>query len=76
MAKMAQDTFVAQLDDGSDMLIVKGQILSDKHELVKRDANGAGSLFRTLDLGDDDPPVRAPGGKSKDDAPPPKAAGK
>jgi hypothetical protein len=71
MAKMAQDTFVAQLADGGDMLVVKGQVLADGHELVKRDAKGSGTLFRALDLGDDDPPPV----KKADPKPEPKAAG-
>jgi hypothetical protein len=50
----ATDTFVATMRDGSDQLVTKGQILSFGHELVKRDREGTGTLFRPLDLGDND----------------------
>ena len=62
MAQQSQDTFVAQLADGSDFLVTKGQVLADGHELVKRDQAGSGVLFRPLDLGDDDakPPAKSP----------------
>jgi len=62
MPQQAQDTFVAQLGDGSDRLVTKGEVFSDSHELVKRDQDGSGVLFRPLDLGDDDakPPAKSP----------------
>jgi hypothetical protein len=50
MAHQAQDTFVAQMDDGSMRYVTKGEVLPDKHELVKRDQAGTGLLFRPLDL--------------------------
>lgn len=69
MAKQATDTFVAILADGSDRLVVKGEVLPDSHELVKRDAKGAGGLFRTLDLGDEDAPKSTAKAEPKAQAP-------
>ena len=75
MAKQAQDTFVAQMDDGSDQLITKGQVVSDSHELVKRDRKGAGILFRDLDLGDaDESPAKSEPAKAAPAAATAKAA--
>jgi hypothetical protein len=54
MAQQAQDTFVATLDDGSDRLVTKGDLLPDSHELVKRDANGGGTLFRPVNIDGED----------------------
>ena len=45
----AQDTFVADLKDGTSVRVVKGEVLPEGHELVKRDMDGSGSLFRPLD---------------------------
>lgn len=62
----AQDTFVADLDDGTSVRVSKGEVLPDGHELVKRDAAGAGVLFRPLDMGEEEeaapkpPRARAP----------------
>jgi hypothetical protein len=59
MAMQAQDTFVAVLDDGTERLVTKGEVLPDSHELVKRDAQGSGLLFRPLNLdGEEKPPLR------------------
>lgn len=63
MAMQAQDTFIAVMDDGTEQLVTKGQVLPDGHELVKRDVKGSGLLFRALDLGDDD--KAAPKGAAK-----------
>jgi hypothetical protein len=52
--QQAQDTFVAVLADGTERFVAKGEVLSDKHELVVRDQKGSGTLFRPLDLGDGD----------------------
>lgn len=52
MAHQATDTFVGILEDGSERLVAKGEVLPDSHELVKRDAKGSGTLFRKLDLDD------------------------
>jgi hypothetical protein len=60
MAKQAMDTFVAMLDDGSQRFVTKGEVFPDKHELVKRDAANSGTLFRDLDLGDEEPPPVRP----------------
>jgi hypothetical protein len=60
MAQQAQDTFVAVLDDGTERLVTKGDVLPDSHELVKRDAKGSGALFRPLDIdGEDKPAARS-----------------
>lgn len=66
MAQQAQDTHVAVLDDGTEKLVAKGEVLPDSHELVKRDqaamkANpGRTPLFRPLNIdGDEPPPVKA-----------------
>ena len=56
--KQAQDTFVAVLGDGTERFVTRGEVFPDSHELVKRDAAGAGMLFRDLDLGEDEPAVR------------------
>lgn len=49
----AQDTFVAELEDGSTKFVAKGEVFADAHELVKRDQAGTGQLFRRLDLGEE-----------------------
>jgi hypothetical protein len=60
----AQDTFVAGLEDGTEMLVTKGSPYPESHELVKRDLAASRAdparvaLFRPLD--DDEPPVPAP----------------
>ena len=59
MAHQAQDTFVATLDDGSEQLITKGQLLADRHELVVRDQKGSKTLFRPLDIDGDDAPAKS-----------------
>jgi hypothetical protein len=68
----ATDTFVATLRDGSDHLVTKGQILPWGHELVKRDRDGSGTLFRPLDLGGEDEagPEEPKSAPPKDEAPP------
>jgi hypothetical protein len=66
MAKQAQDTFVAELKDGTIRRVTKGEVLPDRHELVKRDMEGSGTLFRDLDLGEDEKPPA----KSEPDPPP------
>lgn len=62
MPMQAQDTFVTVLNDGTERFVAKGEVLSDSHELVKRDQKGAGVLFRPLDLGDGDKPAAKPRG--------------
>lgn len=57
MAMQAQDTFVAELKDGTARRIVKGEVLPDGHELVKRDQAGSATLFKPLDLGEDVAPA-------------------
>lgn len=60
MPMQAQDTFVTVLNDGTERFVAKGEVLSDSHELVKRDQKGAGVLFRKLDLGDEAPAKSEP----------------
>jgi hypothetical protein len=64
MAQQAQDTFVAVLDDGTERLVTKGEVLPDSHELVKRDAKGSGTLFRALNVDGDEakPAKKGPSG--------------
>ena len=54
--QQAQETFIAVLDDGTERRVAKGEVLPDRHELVIRDQNGAGVLFRPLDMGEDETP--------------------
>lgn len=56
MAQQAQDTFVAEMKDGTTRRVVKGEVFADNHELVKRDQAGAGVLFKPLNLGEDEVP--------------------
>jgi hypothetical protein len=57
----SQDSFVAELGDGSQLRVMKGDLLPAGHELVRRDADCSGTLFRPLDVGDDDAqPARSP----------------
>lgn len=50
----AQDTFVADLADGTSVRVTKGEVLPEGHELVKRDQAGTGQLFRPLDTGEEE----------------------
>lgn len=60
MAQQAMDTFVAVMDDGSERLVTKGEMLPDSHELVKRDSKGSGGLFRPVNIdGDDVAPAKS-----------------
>jgi len=66
VAMQAQDTFVAELKNGTMLRVSKGEVLSDSHELVKRDQAGSGLLFKPLDLGDEDTaPAKAKTGRGK-----------
>jgi hypothetical protein len=60
MAYQSMDSFVAELGDGSEMRVMKGEVLPDAHELVKRDLKGSGTLFRKLDLEEEPPPGPKP----------------
>lgn len=68
MAMQAQDTFVAELADGTLRTVKKGEAFPDGHELVKRDAAAARAnpdrvpLFVPLNLGEEDKP--APKGRA------------
>jgi hypothetical protein len=61
----AQDTFVADLEDGTSVRVVKGEVLPEGHELVRRDAAGTGQLFRPLDTGEDEKPAPKPSAASR-----------
>ena len=58
MAQMAQDTFTAELKDGSVLRVARGEVYADNHEVVKLDA-GRGVLFQPLDLDEADAPAKA-----------------
>jgi hypothetical protein len=73
MAHQAQDTFTAQLKDGSSLRVSKGEVFADSHEVVKLDG-GRGLLFKPLDFGEDEkPPAKS---AAKAEAAPVKAGGK
>lgn len=78
--KEAADTFVAQMADGSERHVVKGQPFPDRHELVLRDADpktGSGILFRDADYGEAEPPPKsAPEPEAEPKAAPVRAAAK
>lgn len=57
MVHQAMDSFVAALEDGSEIRVMKGEVLPDKHELVLRDQKGSGTLFRALNLDDEELPA-------------------
>jgi hypothetical protein len=70
MAQQAQDTFVITLPDGTMRRITKGEVLSDRDDVVKRDQAGAGVLFKPLDLGDDEkPPAKSEPDPAEEAAP-------
>ena len=54
MSKQAIDTFTADLKDGSQTLVTKGQVFPNNHPVVKHAPN----LFVDLDLDDDPKPTR------------------
>jgi hypothetical protein len=54
----AQDTFVGDLKDGTSVRVVKGEVLPEGHELVKRDQAGSGTLFKPLDDGGEEPAAK------------------
>jgi hypothetical protein len=64
MAQQAQETFHADLPDGSQLLVTKGAVFADSHAVVKLDA-GRGLLFKPLDLGEDEPPAKRPRGRPR-----------
>ena len=65
MAYQAQDTFVADLKDGSTRRVTRGEVFPDGHELVKRDLAGSQTLFKPLDLGESPLPVKRPRGRPR-----------
>ena len=65
MAQVAQDTFVAELSDGSSLRVTRGSTWADKHEVVKLD-KGRGHLFKPLDIDEAD----APKSEAEPDPPP------
>lgn len=52
----AQDTFNADLADGSQLTVTKGELLPAGHEVVKLDVSG--TLFRPFDTGEQPAPKR------------------
>jgi hypothetical protein len=78
MAQTAQDTFVAQMPDGSSVFVQKGSTWADKHAVVALD-KGSGRLFKPLDLGEDEKPppksaAKADPAKAEVKPDPPRAA--
>jgi hypothetical protein len=63
MAQTAQDTFLAELENGS-VLVQKGSVWADNHAVVKLDA-GRELLFKPLDLGEDEPAAKRPRGRPR-----------
>lgn len=55
MAQVAQETFVAELADGSSLHVARGSTWADRHEVVRMDG-GRGHLFKPLDLDEADAP--------------------
>lgn len=54
MAKQATDTFVAVMKDGTERRVVRGEVLSDSHAVVRH----APGLFVEFDNGDAKPAPR------------------
>jgi hypothetical protein len=52
----AEDTFVATRGDGTEEFVAKGATKPESDELVIRDQKGSGTLFRPLDLGENEKP--------------------
>jgi hypothetical protein len=67
MAQVAQDTFVAELSDGSSLRVTRGSTWADKHEVVRLD-KGRGHLFKPLDI--DEPAADAPKSEAEPDPAP------
>jgi len=55
----ARDTASVELKDGATLLVTKGQIFHDSHELVRR--HGEGALFQKLE----EPPEEKPAPKRR-----------
>lgn len=66
MAKQATDTFVTVMPDGTERMIVRGQVLQDSHEIVRH----VPALFIPFDAGQVEEPEapvkRGPGRPRKD----------
>jgi hypothetical protein len=73
--QQAQDTFVAEMADGSQVRVVKGEFLPESHELVKRDQDGAGMLFKQVYLAEDEKAAPKSTAKADPKAAPAKAKG-
>lgn len=54
----AQETFTADMKDGSVRRVTVGEPLPETHELVKRDLAGKQILFKLLDPGEEETPKR------------------
>lgn len=55
MAQVAQETFVAELADGSSLHVARGSTWADRHEVVRMD-RGRNHLFKPLDIDEADAP--------------------
>lgn len=55
--QQAQDTFTAEMPDGSPIAVTKGEVLPDDHYLVQLDA-GRGLLFKPFSFGEETPKAR------------------
>ena len=65
MAQQAQDTFTAEMADGTVVRVQRGEVFADNHAVVKLDA-GRGLLFKPLDLDDEEQPAKpAPKSRAK-----------
>jgi hypothetical protein len=54
VAKQATDTFVADMKDGTQHFVTKGQVFTDGHPIVKHAPN----LFVDFDTGEEAKPAR------------------
>lgn len=59
MAQVAQETFVAELSDGSSLHVARGSTWADRHEVVRMD-RGRNHLFKPLDIDEADAPKSEP----------------
>lgn len=60
MTYIAQDTFVAEREDGAQVRVARGQAFPDGHPLVKLDQAGAGVLFKLMETEDEPAPKAKP----------------
>lgn len=71
MAKQANDTFIADMPDGTQKFVAKGTVFSDREPVVKQ----VPGMFDDYDLGEDEKaPAKSEPGKAAPKAAPVKAA--